>query len=315
LDTLGACGAERECSQCPLQPECQGRAKQRPPGAVVGHIRIDDAIRLKARAADAAWKSEMLCLRPRRSDSVFPEFDPAVHVGEWHSGVVAPWQSEGSRATSFTSPLGHSATSPLLPAGASRRFIAGMDFGFRAPTVILLAWVDAAGIVRIEAENVESERTLEHHIGVILEGRYGCLREPGEARAPSDALLGTRYSALCPAWIGVDPAGFQRNEQTGISAITALKRAGLVVKARRLALQEGLAVISARLKSSDGSPRLFIHARCAQLIEALQRYHYPEDSPHSMEPVKDGADHLVDALRYMLVNLDRPATVKVYSYL
>ncbi len=51
-----------------------------------------------------------------------------------------------------------------------------------------------------------------------------------------------------------------------------------------------------------------------KLIESLERYHFPEDNPHSLEPVKDGADHAVDALRYLVVNLDRPYITRVYGY-
>ncbi|MEL6796140.1 MAG: hypothetical protein AAFO89_04875 [Planctomycetota bacterium] len=42
------------------------------------------------------------------------------------------------------------------------------------------------------------------------------------------------------------------------------------------------------------------------LIEALERYHYPEDRPEATEPVKDGFDHAADALRYLVINLDEP---------
>ena len=47
-----------------------------------------------------------------------------------------------------------------------------------------------------------------------------------------------------------------------------------------------------------------IHANCVGLIEALSRYRFPSDRPEAREPVKDGADHAVDALRYLLVPLD-----------
>jgi hypothetical protein len=62
------------------------------------------------------------------------------------------------------------------------------------------------------------------------------------------------------------------------------------------------------------TPRLYIHRRCAKLIESLARYHFPEDRPESLEPVKDGSDHAVDALRYLVVCLDRPHEAKLSSY-
>jgi hypothetical protein len=314
LDALEHCGAERECGTCPLEGDCGGRAKLRAEGAA-GHIRIDDAVRMKLRVSEGAWKSEMLCLRPRRSDCVYAEFNRAVHVGDWPPP---------------SAPMAHCLDpDPFV-------VIAGMDFGFRAPTVVLLAWVDAAGVLRIEAEHVESEQTLEHHIRVIVEGRYACLGAKwqsgkgaewqSDGKPSSPVTLSLCHSAtsplnpgatlpLLPQWIAVDPAGHQRSEQTGISPIQALRKAGLVVKARRMTVQEGIGLIAARLKPAEGGPRLLIHKRCANLIEALERYHYPEDNPHSMEPVKDGPDHCADALRYLVVNLDRPYITKVSNYL
>jgi len=71
-------------------------------------------------------------------------------------------------------------------------------------------------------------------------------------------------------------------------------------------VQEGLALLRARLRPAAAgvAPRLFVHARCARLVESLERYHYRPDKPESLEPVKDGHDHAVDALRYMVQNLD-----------
>jgi phage terminase large subunit len=80
---------------------------------------------------------------------------------------------------------------------------------------------------------------------------------------------------------------------------------------------DGLALVRARLAPADGNgPRLFVHQRCEKLIESLERYHYPEDDPESDSPVKrDGFDHAVDALRYMIQNLDKPHKTGVRGYL
>jgi hypothetical protein len=47
-----------------------------------------------------------------------------------------------------------------------------------------------------------------------------------------------------------------------------------------------------------------VHRRCATLIESLERYHYDPKDPTREAPIKDGPDHAVDALRYLLTNLD-----------
>ncbi len=162
--------------------------------------------------------------------------------------------------------------------------IAGMDFGIRSPTVVLFARVDAQGAIWVEAEHVQSDRPLDEHLAVIA------------SHTPS------------PAWIGVDPAGRQRGLQTGISDVQAMRRAGLVVKDRRLGLHEGLKLIRARLRPASGGPRLYIARSCEQLIDSMVKYHYPKDQPFSDAPEKDGHDHCVDALRYMVQSLDRAYT-------
>lgn len=255
VDVLEHCDAARPCTGCALEPECAGRAKR---ADHAGHIRIDDASGMKRRVDGAAWEAEMLCLRPSRTDSVFPEFDRRVHV------------------------VGEGAWAP--PRG---RVLAGMDFGFRAPTVVLWAVLDGAGVLRVLAERVRAETVLEQHAAAIVEG-------PGV-----DGLRGP------PEWLGVDPAGRQRSEQTGVSASDALRRAGLRVKDKAVGVQAGLGLVRARLRPAAGDgPRLFVHARCTHLIECLERYHYPADRPECMTPEKDGFYHAADALRYLVQNLD-----------
>jgi len=298
VDTLALCGPEHQCPTCPLQPECAGRAKRfsggtglqpvpEQPGplkpavptddhphrlqagatADPGHIPISDAITLKSRVSQSAWESEMLCLRPSRGHCVLPEFDPKLHV-------VFDTPREG-------------------------QCVAGMDFGFRADTVILWATLETAPgepptrTLWITHEHVRAEMLLDDHIAAIKSPRDG---------RPS------------PVWIAADSAGHQRHEQTGISNIDAMRKAGLAVHARALTIGEGLALLRARLKPAIGPPRLLIHHRCTRLIEALERYHYPEDNPESMTPVKDGQDHPIDALRYLIAALDKPFKSTITGY-
>lgn len=261
VDVLGACDETHRCigddAPCPLAPECAGRAKgrspsPRTPAQTPGHISIDEAIALKQRVGRDTWNSEMLCLRPQRSDCVIPEFDERVHVID-----------------------------NLPPDSGQWNCVAGMDFGIRSPTVVVFARVDPGGVVWIVDEHVASDRALGQHVAVI------------------------RAHTPVPEWIGVDPAGRQRGLQTGISDIQAMQNAGLRVKDRRLDLHEGLKLIRARLRPASDGPRLYIHRRCEHLIDSIRKYHYPQDLPFCDTPVKDGQDHCVDALRYMLQNLDR----------
>lgn len=258
VDVLDHCDDRHVCQSdrgaCALWAECRGRAKRRAPGQA-GHVDIDDAIRMKHRVALATWEAEMLSLRPRRTDAVLPEFDPAVHVVDELPADRDGW-----------------------------RWVAGMDLGYRAPTVVLFAAVDPAGVLWVVDEHVASGLVLDQHAAAIRSARWPAVE-----------------------WVGVDPAGRQVSGQTGSSDVAALRRAGLQVRDRLLPVAEGIALIRARLRPACGpAPRLMIHRRCQRLIRSLERYHYPPGRPESLEPVKDGSDHAVDALRYLVVNLDRP---------
>lgn len=293
LDVLERCGPNRACSkpraddpgappiECPLLAECQGRAKA---AAWAGaHITIDDAIRMKSRVSQTTWDAEMLCLRPRRSDSVYPEFEVRRHVVR-----SLPWEAGEPDADE------------------APRWIAGMDFGFRAPTVVLLAAVDSQGTVWIVRERSLAEVVIAEHAKAIRAG----LARDGEPAAPGPGWRGK------PDWVGIDPAGRQRSDQTGISDADHLASAGLEVKDVRRDRAEGLELVRARLKpAGGGTPRLFIHARCEHLIECLEKYHYPADDPTSRVPVKDDTDHATDALRYMVQNLDKPKFARAVGYL
>jgi hypothetical protein len=263
LPVLG--GAENS-NACRLWGECQGRAKHRPGNATgegVGHVGIDDAIRIKGRVSKTVWEAEMLCLRPRRDDTVLPEFEVKIHVVRATPGEGVTW-------------------------------VGGMDFGYRSPAVVLWAVVDQADRLWVVDERIRTHQTTSEHATAIVKSKWPSL-----------------------TWIGVDPAGNARNEQTGKSAVHVLREHGLTVRSGRGSVARGLEMVRARLRpaTEETGPRLFIHERCTGLIESLERYHYPEHDLESMEPVKDGPDHAVDALRYMVQALDVPRSVRVSKYL
>ncbi|MBL4591827.1 MAG: hypothetical protein JKY96_07695 [Phycisphaerales bacterium] len=265
VDVLGECSDAFEClgdeKTCPLLGECCGKAKGRDlRGQTPGHITIDDALLLKSRVSQSTWDAEMLCLRPQRSDCVLPEFDERVHVVDEVPSTIERW-------------------------------IGGMDFGIRAPTVMLWAGVDASGTVWVTREYLATDKPLSEHIAKIKEV------------TPS------------PQWIGVDPAGRQRSLQSGISDVQAMRKCGLTVHDSRVGLHKGIEMIRLRLAPASGAVRLYVHKRCEQLIRSLEQYHYPRDQPENPMPEKDGSDHAVDALRYMIQNLDHGFETKKGTYL
>jgi len=259
IDILERCPTQRPCAPCPLEPDCRGRAK-----GAAGHLAIDDAITLKSRVSASAWEAEMLSRRPSRDDLVFPEFDPRLHVA--------------TRAFERSDP--------------AITWLAGMDFGFRAPTVLLLAAHLPGGHLHIDAETVQRESLL----------------------AEFAERLTARHTPR-PAFVAIDPAGRQRSEQTGLSNAAVLRRAGLVVRDRRHGLHEGLAAVRARLRPAAGPPTITVSPACRSLVQSLETYHYPEDDPLSETPVKDGPDHACDALRYLVVSLDRAYSARASRYI
>jgi len=138
LDVIERCPPDRPCHGCVLWDDCAGRAK-----TAEGFIPVDDLVSQFHRTDRATWDAEMLCRRPTVSDCVYPGFDPAAHV---RAGVA--------------------------PADASR-WLAGMDFGVRSPTVWLWAIVEQADAdaasthVHIVDEHHRAGGTLDAHLDAI----------------------------------------------------------------------------------------------------------------------------------------------------
>ena len=173
-------------------------------------------------------------------------------------------------------------------------WVGGMDFGMRSPLVMLWAQLRERGgerVVEVVDEYVATDRTMSEHAREI-EGRGW----PGVS------------------WVGVDPAGGARNEQTGLSNIGWLRKRGYRVRAKRSGVMDGVELLRWRLDGVGDGPLLVIDPRCAGLIEAMTCYHFDGDRPWSGEPVKDGYDHAVDALRYMVVNMGVGGRVERRGY-
>jgi hypothetical protein len=185
----------------------------------------------------------------------------------------------------------HTAEFPVDTRDVSLHWCCGIDFGFRAPTAILWGAVANDGVLRIVDERVVKEVTIERH---------------------AESIRSSVWAQ--PVWLGVDPAGAQRSEQTGLSPITILRQKGFAVRARRVRLEDGLRAVRRRLAPASGGPRLLIHARCKRLIEAMRTYRYADPSSHIAAPAKDGPDHAADALRYLITNLDATGETRTGDY-
>jgi len=167
----------------------------------------------------------------------------------------------------------------------------GVDFGYTDPFVCLWMQVTPDGVVHVLAEYVQARRSVERHAQ--------------EIRRQDEALAGAQYGRI-PAF--VDPAGRQKQATSGRSCVEAMQRAGIPCRCVFNAIGDGLELIRAALAPAEGPPRLAIAPECRRLIAAFEAYHYPPpgSAADPEKPVKDGPDHLIDALRYFFVCKARP---------
>ena len=287
-EVIERCPTDRSCSRCPLWPDCGGKARE-----ADGYFPIDDAIAQQARASRQAWEAEMLCLRPRADRLVFSEFDPERHVAPvaynarlplyrtldfgYANPFVCLWvQVEGLAAVAGA--RGALAGKPPVAPGTLAASANGRT-GFGA-----LSDVDLSGVrMRVIAEYVERERAIADH------ARAMAARDPGPV-----------------VQTFADPAGWQRSDVTGTGPCQELAQLGIRCKTPRAGILEGVELVRRLLKvRPDGAPGLVVDPSCAWLVRAFQQYHWDEspDGTRTERPAKDGADHPIDALRYLATGL------------
>jgi len=119
-----------------------------------------------------------------------------------------------------------------------------------------------------------------------------------------------------------DPAGRNRSDLTGRSAIDELRDMGIKVRynlgswAREV--RNGIEMIRAALRPADGPPRLYVvrNENNRTLIRDLQGYCNRKvnnvwvDDPQKPQP----ADHVCDALRYFYVNRMAPPQAEIMQW-
>ena len=172
-----------------------------------------------------------------------------------------------------------------------------LDFGFVNPFVCLWIQVDSKGVVRVIDEYIRSRATIDVHASEI-KSRMPCSEEQVAA-------------TFC------DPAGASVNDVTGTSIVRELRQLGIMVRFRRSSILAGIELIRRAVRDGSGKNSLLISPRCQRLIEALQCYHYPENSGAAGRelPLKDGVyDHPIDALRYFFVNYKHSSKITQRKY-
>lgn len=159
-----------------------------------------------------------------------------------------------------------------LPAPPCLAYL-GVDPGFAGAYAQLLGLLDAGGVLWIVQEDYHRGRTTEEAVATAI--------EMNEA------------NGLDRAWIdAAEPRTVETYRRNGIPAVPAYK-----------AIVAGIAAVAQRLRTG----RLKVHRSCVDLIAEANTYRYPTEEEKKIvgeNPIK-GADHALDALRYMVSGIDR----------
>jgi PBSX family phage terminase large subunit len=158
--------------------------------------------------------------------------------------------------------------------------VRAIDFGYTNPFVCLWGAVDDDGRLWIYDEYYQRRRLISEHAGVIKD------TDRGEFR-----------------WTVADWDAQDRAE---------LEKAGVPTQKAQKEIMTGIQKVKARLKrQADGMPRLIIHQRCVNLLKEFSSYRWnPKSKGGKEEPIKE-LDHAMDALRYMVMEIDHGGFVIV----
>lgn len=152
-----------------------------------------------------------------------------------------------------------------------------IDFGFTNPFCCLWGAIDGDGRLWIYRERYAARVLVEEHARAILDA------EPGDFTTVADPE---------------DAEGRATLDRLGVHTEPAEK-----------AIPAGVQAVQKRLeKAGDGRPRLYISRACPNLIDEIHQYRWPDPKDgvaRKEEPVKDH-DHAMDAMRYMVMEADRP---------
>ncbi len=191
-------------------------------------------------------------------------------------------------------------------------WLSGMDYGYTHYTVVLLGFLDADGSLYIVDEHAERGWVPQRHVPAIkaMFQRHRLL-----VGAPSSQPLGEYMKIRMRfdppySWrvSGIAAGGDLFSHQYDGSSIAAhFRDQGLRVIPANTNRVQGWAEIARRLGDLDAAinPTLFIHPRCARLLDCLPFLQHDPDQPADVlktNPNEEGlgGDDAADALRYLV---------------
>jgi len=162
------------------------------------------------------------------------------------------------------------------------RYVAGVDWGFANPGVIVVVGVDTDGRAYVVREVYERKRRVEEWVSMAqqLRGAYRIERFYCDPAAPDN------IKAFVDGGLPAEPAN--NSVQTGIQTVK-----------NRLVVQ------------ADGRPRLLLGREAVNLASEFEQYQWAANRHGVRDEPVTANDHAVDALRYAMMGIDHPKTRKV----
>ena len=267
------------CIKCPLLNFCKGRAKLQTSTSPLLRS-IDDVIGKVNSSASTEWvNSQLLSLQPSSEGMVYPEFNPEIHMPTWDS----LWTKLTGEIPSIV--VNRAAfVKELKRRGAA--IYAGTDWGFTNPATCVVIAVDKKDqifILEAAAAVRKNDPDWTEYIATVIHPKYD-------------------VQMYCPD--AENPSGIDIMKKRGLPVAQIDKGAGSVRK--------GINVIKGllRVPGTNNMARLFICPDIKPqvvnhpgLVEEFGMYAYDIDIGGAIRDDKNpakGADHHLDALRYVL---------------
>jgi phage terminase large subunit len=207
----------------------------------------------------------------------------------------------------------------------AREWFAAMDYGFAHYTVVLLGCTDCDGNIFVVDEHAARMWLPQQHAAAIkaMLARRG-IRDMGigQSYSPPPAWTGGPALILTPEQCGkqvrltrfVAGTDVFSRQSDGTTIAAQYAREGITLRPANMDRINGWAEIMHRLGTPDEKggvrPRLFIHERCARLIECLPSLQHDPNRPEDVLKVDAdedgvGGDDTADCLRYLVATKSR----------
>lgn len=162
--------------------------------------------------------------------------------------------------------------------------VAGVDWGYANPGVILIGQVDTDGGITIVAEEYERQRRIEAWV------------EVGKA-------LHQAYNIETLFCDPSEPDYIRQFVDAGLKAVPADN-----------SVRPGIQKVQNRLVNTDGTtPRLLITRDCPNLIKEMEQYQWAKNQIGMMDVPRKANDHCADSCRYMVMGIDGNKYQEMYA--